>query len=135
MAKKLDNADRNQTAFTSQLGLYRFIRILFGLLSALGIFQQSMNIILPAVKVHSVLVYFDDVVVSLKSPEEHMVQVRSVLTTLSDAGALLKHRKCLSSEETIAYLGHVVRPTRLENELHPTDAIRTLQPPAFQTKL
>ena len=46
----VDPADRDKTTFTSHYGIYRFIRLPFGLRNAPGAFQRAVDIILSEVK-------------------------------------------------------------------------------------
>lgn len=57
-----------------------------GLEIASGTTQRAMDIILSSVKWQCALVYLNDIVIFLKSLDEHIDQVRQVLTLLNDAG-------------------------------------------------
>jgi hypothetical protein len=56
----VDPADRDKTTFTSDFGIYRFIRQPFGLRNAPGIFELTVDIILSGFKWKTCLVYLDD---------------------------------------------------------------------------
>ena len=58
--------DRDKTTFASHSGLYRFLRMLFGLKNAPATFQRAVDIILSRVKWERALVYFDDVISTRK---------------------------------------------------------------------
>jgi RNase H-like domain found in reverse transcriptase len=61
--------------------------------------------------------------------------LHDVLTLLGKAGLSLKLDKCHFLQETVDYLGHVIRPGKLEIATKNTDALRTAQPPRTQTEL
>lgn len=132
---EIEKSDRDKTAFTSPHGLYRFIRMPFGLRNAPGTFQRTMDVILSTVKWQFALVYLDDIVVFSRTPVEHIDHVRHVLTLLHDDGVILKLKKCRFFTDTIDYLSHVIRPRRSEIASHTTDAIRGLQTPTSPTEL
>lgn len=60
---EINQRDSEQTTLTSHHGLYRFIRMPFGLKHALGTFQQAFDVILSMEKWQYALIYFDDIVV------------------------------------------------------------------------
>jgi hypothetical protein len=78
----VDPTDRDKTTFTSHCGIYRFIRLPFGLRNAPGTFQRAVDIILSEVKWQTCLVYLDDVIVFSSSREAHMRHVDEALTLL-----------------------------------------------------
>lgn len=117
------------TVFTSRHGLYRFIRMPFGLRNPPGTFQLAMDVILSAVKGQIAFLFLDDIIVFLKFLEEHTVHVRNLLTLPSNPSITLKLKKRRSFAVTIDYLGHAMRLRRLDIVPHTTNVIRELQPP------
>lgn len=77
-------------------------------------FPRAIDIILSRVKWKTALVYSDDVIISPKSVSEHLEHVREVLTLLRDAGVSLKLAKRTFLGPQVSYLGHIIRPGRLE---------------------
>ena len=55
--------DRDKTAFFSHCGLFRWLRMPFGLKNAPGTFQRAANVILAGVKWQFALVYLDDIII------------------------------------------------------------------------
>ena len=127
--------DRDKTTFVSHYGMYRFIRMPFGLTNAPATFQRALDIILSRVKWRFALVYIDDIIVYSKTVSEHFHPLREVLTLLRAAGVSLKISKCAFFDEEVEYLGHVVKPGRLEMQSRNTDAIRRARPPTNITEL
>jgi Reverse transcriptase (RNA-dependent DNA polymerase) len=82
--------DRDKTTFTSHYGIYRFLRLPFGLRNAPATFQRSIDIILSGVKWKTCLVYLDDFIVFSKSKKDHLAHVAEALTLLGNAGLSLK---------------------------------------------
>ncbi|CDF37529.1 unnamed protein product [Chondrus crispus] len=59
------------TTFASHCGLYRFLRMPFGLKNAPATFQRAVDIILSRVKWETALVYLYDVIIYSKTVTEH----------------------------------------------------------------
>ena len=132
---EMDERDRDKTTFTSHAGLYRFMRMPFGLKNAPATFQRAVDIILSRVKWQCALVYIDDVIVYSRTIEEHFSHVREVLTLLRQSGITLKLRKCAFFESSVEYLGHVIRPGRLEVANANIESIKKAKIPTTQTEL
>uniref|UniRef100_H3G5E8 Reverse transcriptase domain-containing protein n=1 Tax=Phytophthora ramorum TaxID=164328 RepID=H3G5E8_PHYRM len=88
--------DRDKTAFTTKRGLYRFVRMPFGLMNAPSTFQRMMNGVLRGLTWTTCLVYLDDIVVYTRGGiERHIVELATVLERLSVAGLTLTLKKCM----------------------------------------
>ncbi|KAE9346547.1 hypothetical protein PR003_g7368 [Phytophthora rubi] len=104
---RMAEADRDKTAFTTKKGLYRFIRMPFGLMNAPSTFQRLMNGVLRGLTWVTCLVYLDDIVVFTRgSIELHVIELASVLEILSAAALTLKLKKGVFATTSMEYLGH-----------------------------
>ena len=56
-----------------------------------------------------VLVYLDDILVTGASQEEHMSNLKKVLSLLREAGLRLYKGKCEFMVSSVKYLGHVIQ--------------------------
>ncbi len=70
--------------------------------------------------------YLDDVIIYSKSIEDHIKHVDEVLTCLREAGITLKISKCTFFSDKIEYLGHIIKPGRLEIDQANTRSLRAL---------
>lgn len=86
----------------------------FGLKNTPGTIQRLMHIVLAKVKWQFDLVYLDDIILFLRTPDEHNENVRQVMTLLNDAGVTLNLNKCKFFANFIDYVGHVLNPGHLE---------------------
>ncbi|KAE9143392.1 hypothetical protein PF006_g11578 [Phytophthora fragariae] len=103
--------DKDKTAFTTRKGLYRFVRMPFGLANAPSTFQRMMNCVLRGLSWVTCLVYLDDIIVFTKGGvEKHVVELAGVLERLSMAGLTLKAKKCQFATDRMEYLGHELSP-------------------------
>ncbi|OWZ06106.1 Gag-pol fusion protein [Phytophthora megakarya] len=78
--------DRDKTAFTTEKGLFRFIRMPFGLTNTPSTFQRMMNSVLRGLTWSTCFVYLDDIVVFTR-------------------GGIERH-KCRFATRSMEYLGH-----------------------------
>jgi hypothetical protein len=99
--------DRDKTGFVTRQGLFRFIRMPFGLANAPSTFQRMMDAVLRGLTWQVCLVYLDDVIVFTKGDVgRNVVELAAVLERLSSAGLSLKAKKCTFAASKLEYLGH-----------------------------
>ena len=55
-----------------------------------------------------VCVYIDDIIISGKTPEEHLRNLNEVLQRLESAGLCLKKDNCSFCHPEVEYLGHTI---------------------------
>ena len=132
---KLNEEDREKTAFTSHAGTFQWNSMPFGLCNAPATFQRTLDILLSGYNWRSCLVYVDDVVIFSSTFDDHVRHVREVLTALRAGGLSLKLKKCTFFSPTVDYLGHVIRPGPLEVAEKNTAALKQAQYPRTQTEL
>ena len=88
----LDDESKAIATITTHKGLYRVNRLPFGVASALSMFQPLMENIIQGLS--EVSVYIDDILVTGKTLEDHLMNIEIVLTQLEKAGLRLKREKC-----------------------------------------
>ncbi|KAG6572885.1 Gag-pol fusion protein [Phytophthora cinnamomi] len=80
--------DRDKTAFTTKKGLYRFVRVPFGLTNASSTVQRMMKGVLRGL---TCLVYLDDIVFFKRGGfERHVVEMANMVERLDQTGLTLK---------------------------------------------
>jgi transposase InsO family protein len=126
---------QEKTAFTTFAGVYKFLRMPFGLVNATSTFQRSMDIILAPVKWACALLYLDDVLVYSRSMAQHRTDVDRVLGLLEAAGVTLNAKKCRFFESRVDFLGHVVHPGKLGVQARKCEAISRAAPPTSKTAI
>ena len=101
----------------------------FGLKIAPATFQRTLDILLAGYRWKSCLVYLDDVIILLKTVEEHFGHVEEILEILRSAGVTLKLAKCDVLARTVKCLGHIIKPGRLQVDHAVTVALTGMQHP------
>ena len=114
---ELDEDSIPLTVFTvGPLGFYECLQMPFCLNNAPTMFQHLMENCLGDLHLNWCIIYLDDIIVYLKTPEEHIEQLTGVFEKLSKAGLKLKSSKCEFFKERISYLGHIVSNHGIETD-------------------
>lgn len=87
------------------------------------------------ISLKSCLVYIDDVIIFSKSVAQHITDVDTILTELAASGMSLKLKKCLFFTVHVKYLGHIIRPGRLQVDLAHVAALKDSTLPTTVTEL
>ena len=104
----MDKDAREKTAFTTYEGLYEFTVMPFVLCNAPSTFQHLMEGVVCGLTRERCLTYLDDVLVIARTFQEHLDNLREVVTRLSEAGLRLKPTKCKLARRQVEFLGYVV---------------------------
>ncbi|KAJ1573671.1 hypothetical protein NDA15_001334 [Ustilago hordei] len=106
--------DEWKTAFGTQLGLYEYLVMPFGLANALAHFQSFINDIFQDIIGIYVVVYLDDFLIFSDTEEAHVKHVTKVLTHLRSNRLFAKLLKCEFHTKTVKFLGYIIKPTGIE---------------------
>ena len=118
----LDEDSKQLLVVNTHRGLFRYNRLPFGISSAPGIFQRTMETLLQDIP--HVVVYIDDILITGPTEEAHLNTLDKVLDRLETAGLRLKKSKCILMAPSVEYLGHRID----KHGLHPTEEkIRAVQ--------
>ncbi|XP_058828562.1 uncharacterized protein K02A2.6-like [Topomyia yanbarensis] len=101
---ELSKESRDLTTFLAENGMYRFIRLMFGVNCAPEVFQREMSRILE--NVENVIIYIDDILVFGKTLEDLHKTVARVLQILRVNNLTLNTAKCEFDKTRIKFLGH-----------------------------
>ena len=130
---ELDDESKPYTVINTHRGLFKYNRLPFGISSAPGIFQRTMESVLS--RIPHVIVYLDDILITGKSETEHLKNLQLVLQQLETAGLHLKKKKCEFLVPSITYLGHRIDAQGLHPLLEKVDAIIKAARPKSITEL
>ena len=130
---ELEEESQELVTINTPKGLYKYTRLPFGVASAPAIFQRTMESVLQGLPM--VCVYIDDIIVSGKTPEEHLYNLNEVLQRLESAGLHLKQEKCSFCLPEVDYLGHTISAKGLKPSLAKVRAITEVSQPTNVTQL
>ena len=87
-------------------GLFWYNRLSFGPVPAQAIFQKLVDNLVSGIP--HVAAYLDDVIVTGRTKEEHLQNLKQVLSALNKHFMKLRPDKCEFFRQQVAYLGHVI---------------------------
>ncbi|SOV02334.1 uncharacterized protein UDID_19200 [Ustilago sp. UG-2017a] len=111
---RIAKGDEWKTAFGTQLGLYEYLVMPFGLANAPAHFQSFINDIFGDIIGVYVVVYLDDFLIFSNTEESHVKHVTEVLTRLRSNRLFAKLSKCEFHTKTVEILGYIIKPTGIE---------------------
>ncbi|UTT89698.1 hypothetical protein NDA17_007024 [Ustilago hordei] len=111
---RIAKGDEWKTAFGTQLGLYEYLVMPFGLANAPAHFQSFINDIFRDIIGIYVVVYLDDFLIFSDTEEAHVKHVTEVLTRLRSNRLFAKLSKCEFHTKTVEFLGYIIKPTGIE---------------------
>ena len=129
----LEEESRKLTTVNTPSGLYEYLRLPYGISSAVGIFQRTIENMLKGLS--GVCVYLDDILVTGKSTEEHLQNLRAVLFRLQENGVKLREEKCKFFLPEVEYLGFNVSKDGLKPTEAKVKAIKDAKAPKDLTEL
>jgi Fe-S-cluster-containing dehydrogenase component len=72
-----------------------------------------------------VVVYFDDILIYIKSLDEHFEHLRAIFSALREARLFANIEKCTFCTDRVAFLGYVVTPQCIEVDEAKIEAIKS----------
>jgi len=105
---RIKDDDTSKTAFRTRYEYYEFVMMPFGLINAPVAFMDLINRVFKPYLDQFVVVFIDDILVYLRTPEEHSHHLRTTLEVLRRNELYAKLSKCESWLRKVAFLGHVV---------------------------
>ena len=133
---KMAKDSQQYTAFTvGSMGVYEFLRMLYGLCNALATFQRLMQNCLGELNLTYALIYLDDVIVFSRTEEEHLHRLRVVFTHFLEHGLKLKPSKCHFLQDEITFLGQEISAFGMKPGMANLKAIAEMAPPKMYTEI
>ncbi|SOV07855.1 uncharacterized protein UDID_19598 [Ustilago sp. UG-2017a] len=127
---RIAKGDEWKTAFGTQLGLYEYLVMPFGLANAPAHFQSFINDIFRDIIGVYVVVYLDDFLIFSDTEESHVKHVTEVLTRLRSNRLFAKLSKCEFHTKTVEFLGYIIKPTGIEMDPGKVQTVKEWPMPA-----
>ncbi|XP_062558328.1 uncharacterized protein K02A2.6-like [Armigeres subalbatus] len=125
---ELDTESRHLTNFFTEFGMFRCVRLPFGLCNAPDIFQEILQRkILGGCK--GVKNYQDDVLVFGGTKDEHDTNLAIVMARLKEHNVKLNESKCVFGSQKVDFLGFVLTPKGWEIDEEKMAAIKSFRRP------
>uniref|UniRef100_A0ABD2XHB3 Reverse transcriptase domain-containing protein n=1 Tax=Trichogramma kaykai TaxID=54128 RepID=A0ABD2XHB3_9HYME len=113
----------HKTAFSTEFGLFQFVKMPMGLSNSPATFQMGMDIAFKGQQQKDIFLYLNDAVIFLNTKEEHYVKLHNFLARAREVNLKLQPEKCNFLKTEVVYLGHVL--TRRAFHLRVTDLYQT----------
>lgn len=130
---ELDESSQMLLAWSTQEGLYAPTRLIFGISPACAIFQSIMSKTLQGC--NGVICFLDDILITGRSNEEHLQNLKGVFMKLRDAGFKLKGEKCEFFQQRVAYLGYIIDKAGLHKDPSKVEAVIEAPAPTTVTQI
>ena len=124
---------RKFTTINTPYGLYQYKRLVFGINSAVSIFQRTIKNVLKGLP--GCCVRIDDILVTGETDAIHLENLHRVLQKLQDCGLKLKKEKFHFMLEEVIYLGMSVSQAGISPTKEKVQAIKDAEPPSNVAEL
>jgi hypothetical protein len=105
---KIRESDIPKTTFRTRYGLYEYTVMSFGLTNAPAYFMYLMKKVFMEYLDKFMVVFIDDILIFLKTGQEHETHLRLVLEKLRAHQLYARFSKCEFWLSKVAFLGHVI---------------------------
>jgi hypothetical protein len=104
----LRESNKEKTAFSTLDGLFEFNVLPMGLSNAPGTFQRNMERLLQGLVWTCCLVYIDNIIIFLRTFNEHLRDLAHVFNQLHQGRMCIKAAKCTFFSKELPFLGHLL---------------------------
>lgn len=126
---EIDPSDQHKTAVTTPFGLFKFLRLPYGLHGAPQIFSEMILMLEERLKSddplsEQILIYFDDCLLCASTWEEFMMVLELFFKHLSKMNLKINPTKCRLGLPSIKWLGHEISDAGVRPAKELTETIK-----------
>ena len=121
--------DRDKTAIATTMGLFQFLRLPYGLVTAPSEFSRLMGEVLRGMQWRECLVYMDDIIVPCSVVQQGLIRLERIFQRLRAANLKLKPKKCSFFQKSVKVLGHIVSSEGIKTDPTKTEAVKNWPTP------
>ncbi|GFX00489.1 retrovirus-related Pol polyprotein from transposon opus [Trichonephila clavipes] len=125
---KIHEKDAEKLAFTTNFGLYEWLRLPFGWKNSPAVFQRTIRQILQKYQLTFALNYFDDIIIFSQSWEEHLTHLDTIFQICKKKTLNLKIKMSVCTGK-IKFLGYEITQGHYSPSNPNIETIRKLAPP------
>jgi len=130
---EVDPESQKYTAFRTEFGLHEFLRMPFGLVNSGATFTRMMRKVLRDIE--GVENHVDDIIEYTETFEDHLTQMRVLLTRLRQHNLTVKPSKCKLGYANIEFLGHTLGGGVLGPSQDKVESIKDCKRPASKKEV
>ncbi|XP_040362150.1 uncharacterized protein K02A2.6-like [Rosa chinensis] len=132
---RMNPADEEYTAFTTEKGLYCYQLMPFGLKNAGATYQRLVNSMFEEVIGTIIEVYVDEMLVKSLTSEDHVSNLSIVFAIILRNGMRLNPQKCIFGVEVGKFLGYIISHKGIEANLEKVQAILDMVSPTYRNEV
>nr|XP_018676799.1 PREDICTED: uncharacterized protein LOC108951871 [Musa acuminata subsp. malaccensis] len=121
--------DQEHTAFLTDLGVYFYKVMSFGLKNAGATYQRAVNKMFAQQIKRNFEVYVDDMIVKSRAAADHLTDLTETFATLRRYGLRLNPAKCVFGVSSGKFLGFIVHERGIDVNPEKVQAIIDMQAP------
>jgi len=129
---ELDLESSKACAFSTPYGVYRFLRLPYGIKSAPKIFQAAITNVFAGIP--GVQAYYDDLLISAESYDDHDVIFQKVTERAKECNVKFNLGKLQYRKTSVTYIGHTLAAGQKAISPDRLAAIRLLPSPTKQNR-
>ena len=125
---ELDEESRHLTNFFTEFGMFRYVRLPFGLCNAPDLFQETLQRKVLG-DCEGCVNYLDDVLIFGLTKEEHDKNLAEVRSRLASHNVRLNDSKCVFGSQEVKFIGFILTPHGWQIEEGKIAAIKEFRRP------
>jgi len=127
--------DTHKTAFSISTGHWEWIKMPFGLKTALAVFSELMHALLVGCEDLNMYTYLDDIVISAESLNSMIKKLKLIFGRFRENNLKLQPHKCHFLRKEVTYLGHKLSEKGVQPDENKIVCVKNVPIPKNQTDI